>query len=173
MRTNGTVRALAAVVISAFCVALGYAAAGLAATHAATRTPPLSPAALAQIEADIHTAMTLELRAIKDIKKGTPAANKNLVVALRRARTALTAAGTALVAAGFRTSPPYNPISNAGNAVNSAVSSHQASRYRVAALHNAISFEDKALAGLPALAIVPSTTTGASTTTTGQTTTSG
>lgn len=169
MSKRGTAKVVAAVVVTAICGALGYATAGVAATQSVTKTSPLSPAVLAQIEADIHTAMTLELRAISDIKKATPATNKNLLVAMRRAKEHLVAASTALVAAGFRTSPPYNPISNAGNAVNSAVSSHQAAKYRIAALHAAIAFETKSLAGLPALATVPPTTT--STTTTARTTT--
>ncbi|HLY24032.1 MAG TPA: hypothetical protein VKT83_16320 [bacterium] len=148
----------------------GYAAAGLAATGSPTRGP-LSSDTLAQIQADLHSAMTLELVAVADIKKGTPKANKNLLIALRQASAHLTAASTALAAAGFRASPPYNPISNAANAVNAAVSSRQPAKTRIAALHGATDFETKALALLPALAVAPSTTTA--TVTTPQTTTSG
>jgi hypothetical protein len=166
------VKTLAAVAVLTLCAGLGFAAVGLAASGAGRKTAPLTPAALAQIQGNLHTAMTLELQAIADLKKGTPAAEKNLLVALRRARTDLSSATKVLVAGGFRTSPPFNPISNAGNAVGSAVSSNQASRYRLAALRNAISFETKALALLPPLAVTASTTTQTATTT-GQTTTSG
>ena len=167
------VRALAATAVVTLGAGLGFAAATLAASGAGARTPPLTPAALAQMEGDLHTAMTLELRAITDLKKGTPAAEKNLLVDLRRARADLSSAEGILVADGFRTSLAFYPISNAGNAVSSAVSSHQASRERLAALQNAISLEKKALALLPPLAVTTSSTTTQTATTTGQTTTSG
>ena len=78
---------------------------------------------------------------------------------------------------GFRTSPPFNPISNAGNAIKVAYSYQPSkgalSTYRVAStrslLKSAISLETKALALLPPLAVAPTTSTGTTTapTTTG------
>ena len=165
-------RALAAFAVLTLCTGLGFAAAGLAASGASRKTPPLTPAALAHLESDLRSATTLELRAIADLKKGTPAAEKNLQAALRQAKTDLSSATGILIASGYRTSPPFNPISNAGNAISFAVSPHQGSRYRLADLRNAISFGKKALPLLSPLAVAASTTTQ-TVTSTGQTTTSG
>lgn len=175
MRTRRTVRAIAAVLATASVGAAGYAAAGIAATDSASRTPPLPPAALAQIESDLHTATTLELRAIADLKKGTKTAIRNVAVSLRRAKTDLSDAAGILVTSGYRTSPAFNPISNAGNNLAIAIS-YGSSKYRAAAtkalLRSAISLEKKALDLVPPLAVTTSSTTTASTTT-APTTTSG
>lgn len=175
MRARRTVRAVAAVVAAASVGAVGYAAAGVAATDSATGAAPLPQAALAQIQSDLHTATTLELRALADLKKGTRAALKSFAVSLRRARTDLSGAAALLVKSGYRTSPAFNPISNANNAIAIALS-YGGSRYRVASttafLRSAISLEKKALALVPPLAVTTSpTTTGTTTTTTTPTTT--
>lgn len=181
MRARGTVKVFTAVAVAAGCGVLGFAAAGLAASGSANAKAPLSQDHLTQIQSDLNTATTLELRAIADLKKVTPKTEKNLRLALRRAKADLTAASTTLVTDGFRTSSPFNPISNAGNDVGIALSYQPSgngvpSKFRAAStvglLRTAISLEKKALALLPPLAVTP-TTTATTGTTTGQTTTSG
>lgn len=174
MTARRTVRAVAAVVAAASVGAIGYAAAGVAATDSATRTPPLSPAALTEIQSDLRTASILELRAIADLKKGTRAAIKNSAVALRRAKADLSRAAEILVTSGYRTSTAFNPISNSGNLVTISLS-YGGSKYRVASttalLRSAISLEKKALVLVAPLAVTTSSTTTGTTTTTATTTT--
>jgi hypothetical protein len=168
------------VVAAAALVGLvGYATAGLAASRTSVKTTPLTSDQLTQIQGQLQTAVTLEQRAIADLKKGlkkgTPGVERDVLVSLRRAKTDLSAAAGVLVASGFRTSPPFNPISNASNQVGIALSYQPSkglpSKYRSAAtqalLKNAISLEQKALALLPPLAVATSTAT----TTTAPTTT--
>jgi len=166
MRVVGVVAAAALVGL------VGYATAGLAASQTGVKTTPLTSDQLAQIQGELQTAVTLEQRAIGDLKKATPAAERDLRVSLRRAKTELTTAAGLLVTSGFRTSPPFNPISNAGNALKVAYS-YQPSKgtlspYRVAStgalLRGAISLEKTALALLPPLAVAPTTSTAATTT---------
>ena len=145
--------------------------------RAGAKITPLTADQLSRAQSDLRTAITLELRAIADLKKGTPAAEKDLLASLRRAKTDLADASTIIVTSGFRTSPPFNPISNAGNAIKVAYSYQPSkgalSTYRVAStrslLKSAISLETKALALLPPLAVAPTTSTGTTTapTTTG------
>ena len=178
MRTRRTLRAGAVVAAAALVGLVGYATAGLAASQSSAKITPLTADQLSRAQSDLRTAITLELRAIADLKKGTPAAEKDLLVSLRRAKTDLADASTIIVTSGFRSEPsPFNPISNAGNAIKVAYSYQPSkgalSTYRVAStrslLKSAISLETKALALLPPLAVAPTTSTGTTTapTTTG------
>lgn len=177
MRTRRTLRAGAVVATAAIVGLVGYATAGLAASQSGAKITPLTADQLSRAQSDLRTAITLELRAIADLKKGTPAAEKDLLASLRRAKTDLADASTIIATSGFRTSPPFNPISNAGNAIKVAYSYQPSkgalSTYRVAStrslLKSAISLETKALALLPPLAVAPTTSTGTTTapTTTG------
>ncbi len=181
VKTGRAMRVVGVVAAAALVGLVGYATAGLAASQTGAKTPPLTSDQLAQIQGQLQTAVTLEQRAIADLKKGlkkaTPAAEKDVLVSLRRAKTDLSAAAGMLVASGFRTSPPFNPVSNAGNQVSIALSYQPSkglpSKYRSAAtqalLKNAIALEQKALALLPPLAVASSTSTA--TTTTAPTTT--
>src|SRR5436853_3839456 len=87
------------VVALASCGALGYATAGLAASGSNAATPPpLSPDALAAIQANIEGAIKLELRAIKDLKGPKKRNTKTVTTtkALTDSRVAMRQAGTAL-----------------------------------------------------------------------------
>src|SRR5207302_121214 len=118
MRVRGQ-RLFIRVVALACCGVLGYAASALAASGS-NAGAPLSPSALAAIQGNVQSAIKLELRAIKDLRKTDSRAIAKSHVAMRRASTALSTALAALAADGFRTSNAYDSVARASNAVKAA-----------------------------------------------------
>jgi len=153
-------RTIAGGALLALCGVLGYAASGIAATSSGAGAP-LSSSELAKIQADVNSAVTLELRAVSDLKKKAPIWNKKALAAIRSSQTDLTAALTSLDQDGFRTIETYKVLSTAANDDAVALVAHT---NKVGYLQSALVLKRRALTQLPPLTVVSTTATQTSTT---------
>lgn len=161
----------------ACCGALGYTAAGLAASETAMGKPAVTQAQMAELEADINNAINHQLQAAIQLKKaaklpqgtkGLKAAQKSALANIHQAQLTVTAALTLLAGAGFRDDQSYKTLARAGSALAAAFASNLW-KNKLTYLQATLPVEKSALtliAGLPLASSSATTTNQTQTTTT-------